>query len=201
MLGAVLAMTTGSNAALYPGLLGAAWTGLDERVRRMHALGRAQGAGVFRIRRGHDVLARVVASLLRFPRAGEAVPTRLVVRSVPYRGASCEIWQRSFGEQKLVSRQYAGRDGLLAERFGCLELRLRLEAARGALRFLPAGSALAFGGLRIRLPGRMSPRVEGRVSAAPGAGDRLEVSVTVAAPLAGLLLAYEGYLDMEEARP
>jgi hypothetical protein len=194
-------MTTGSNPALYPGLLGAAWIELDERVRRMHALGRAQGAGVFRIQRGHGVLARVVASLLRFPRAGEAVPTRLVVRSEPYRGASCEIWQRSFGEQKLLSRQYAGRDGLLAERFGCLELRLRLQASGGALRFLPGGSALAFGALRIRLPGRMSPKVEGRVAAAPGARDRLEVSVTVVAPIAGLLLAYQGHLDLEEAGP
>lgn len=197
---AVFAMASGSNPALYPALLGAAWAQLDERVRRMHALGRAEGAGVFGIQRGRGVLARMMAALLGFPRAGEAVPTRLVVRSQPYRGASCEFWQRCFGEQKLVSRQYAGRDGLLAERFGCLELRLRLQAAGGALRLLPAGSALALGGLRIRLPGRMSPRVEGRVAAAPGAGGRLEVSVTVAAPLAGLLLAYEGYLDLEEAR-
>ena len=201
MLGAVLAMTTASNAALYPGLLGAAWNGLDERVRRMHGLDRAEGAGVFRIQRGHGILARLMASLLGFPRAGEAVPTRLVVRSQPYRGTTCEIWQRTFGQHELVSRQYAGRDGLLAECFGCLELRLRLQAVGGALCFLPAGSALALCGLRIRLPGRMSPKVEGRVAAAPGAGDRLEVSVSVDAPLAGLLLAYDGYLEMEEARP
>ena len=192
-------MANCSSTALYPSLLGAAWTELDPRVQRMHALGRAQAAGVFRIERGRGMLARVMAGLLGFPRAGEAVPTRLVVHSEPWRGASCEIWQRDFGGQALVSRQYPGRDGLLAERFGWMELRLRLRAEGGALLVESAGSALVLGALRVRLPGMLSPRVDARVAAA-GTGDRVEVSVKVEAPLAGLLLAYAGYLEREEVR-
>ncbi|HXZ28105.1 MAG TPA: DUF4166 domain-containing protein [Terriglobales bacterium] len=192
-------MASGTSAALYPSLLGAAWTELDPKVQRMHGLGRAQGAGVFRVQRGRVLLARLTTWLLGFPRAGEAVPTRLAVRSELRRGVSCEIWQRDFGGQELVSRQYPGRDGLLAERFGCLELCLRLRAQDGALLFQPAGSALALGALRVRLPGMLSPRVNAEVAA--GAGDRVQVSVRVEAPLAGLLLAYAGYLDMEEAQP
>jgi uncharacterized protein DUF4166 len=195
-------MMTGSSAALYPALLGAAWAELDERVQRMHTLGRAQGAGLFDIRRARGVVARAMAGLLGFPRAGDAVPTRLMVRTETLRGASSEIWERTFGEQKLVSRQYAaGRDGLLAERFGCLELRFRLQAEGGALRFLAAGSAFILGALRVRLPGGISPRVEARVTPAAGVAGRIAVRVEVSAPLAGLLLGYEGYLDMEEVQP
>jgi len=195
-------MDPGSSTGLYPGLLGSAWEDLDERLRRFHSgEGGGEGAGLFTIRRGRALLARVIAGLLRFPREGQAVPTCLVVRAESDPGVAREVWERSFGGRKLVSRQYAGRDGLLAERFGCLEFRLRLRAADGALHFQPAGSALALGPLRVRLPGWASPAVEARVSAAEGGGERLAVQVKVTAPLAGTLLQYQGCLERKEARP
>src|SRR5262249_40026359 len=82
-------------------------------------------------------------------------------------------------------------DGGLLERFGWLELRLRLTAAEGTLRYEPAGAALRLGRWRLPLPAALAPTV--RAVEAPGADGATRVNVEVALPGVGLLIAYDGW--------
>jgi uncharacterized protein DUF4166 len=183
----------GKTEPLYESLVGPAWDALPASVRRAH-LG-AEGleaAGVLRVERGSGRAARVLARLCRLPEAGESVPVRLSVR----REGPGERWVRSFGARRLVSSQHACADGLLAERFGPLELRFRLAPTARGLRYEQGGTALCAGPLHLPLPRWMAPRVTATEEAAPP-GDRTRLRVTVSLPVVGLLLAYEGELAVE----
>jgi hypothetical protein len=179
-------------AALYPHLLGDAWTRLDERVRRSHMAGEPlRLVGRFRIRRGTGPLARLLLSLLHAPPAAESVAAEL--RVTP---AGCgERWARRFGDRRWVTMQAPGDGGVLIERAGIIELGLWLQVLEGALTYRQAGIALRWGPLALPLPGWLSPRVEAREEA--HGPDQIAVSVAVWAPLAGFLLSYDGLLRPE----
>jgi hypothetical protein len=185
--------TEAAPAGLYARLVGDGWGGLDEPVRRLHL--RARGAGVFAVRRGEGRFARLVARLMGLPQSGESVPLLLSVE--PHGGGEC--WRRNFAGREFVTEQsgQSGRAGpLLAERAGPFELLFRLRVEGGALVYRPEGAALRVSGLRVRLPRLLAPRVEARERADEGGGVRVEVCVT--APLAGLLIRYEGLVRTEE---
>jgi len=194
-------MGTNLNQALYPGIMGAGWNNLDQRLQRFHSAEIPRCArGKFQIRHGTGEWARFLARLLRLPREGNDVPAMLWVRGggVPPSGPfATEIWERSFAGQKFVSYQYASRSGLLAERFALFELLFRLEAAGQSLVFVPAGVALALGPIRMRLPARLSPQVSACVSSSNDYSERLIVFVSVKFPMVGMVLAYEGFIDPE----
>lgn len=79
---------------LYPRLVGPAWERLDPAVRRFHLVhGRRRFRGAFRVERGRSLAARVLAPLLRLPRAAEAEPVTLEVEATE----SGERWTRHFG--------------------------------------------------------------------------------------------------------
>lgn len=180
----------GVRAGLYERLVGDGWEALDEPVRRLHLC--ARGAGVFAVRRGEGRVARIVARLLGLPRGGEAVPLLLSVE--PHGGG--ERWRRTFGGRDFVTEQSERAARLLAERTGPFELLFRLNVEGGALAYRREGAALRVGGLRVRLPRLLAPRVEAWERADEGGGVR--VSVCVTAPLVGLLIKYEGLVRMEE---
>jgi hypothetical protein len=183
-----------SPAGLYARLLGPAWHGLGEAVRRLHQGGAAvRAAGVFRVGRGASGPARLLARLAGLPAAGEAVDVRLTV--VPRRGG--EEWRRTFAGRPLVSRQRAAPDGLLAEGMGPLELWFRLEAAGGALHYHTQAASLLLGPLRIPLPARLAPRVSAWERPL-GDPRRLAVGVEVRLPTGELLVSYEGTLTVAE---
>jgi hypothetical protein len=93
----------GAPGALYPRLMGAQWLQLAEPVRFAHTPeSTVRGSGRLRVAQGSSPLARVLAWLLRLPRASEAAETRLVVTS----SAGGERWLRTFGGRRLDSRQY-----------------------------------------------------------------------------------------------
>jgi uncharacterized protein DUF4166 len=182
-------------STLYRSLVGPAWDGLPASVRQAHLRDEGlEAAGVLRVERGAGRAARALARLCRLPEAGEGVPVRLSVR----REGRGERWVRRFGEQRLVSSQRALTGGLLAERFGPLELRFRLATTGGGLRYEHRATRLCAGPLRIPVPGWLAPRVAATEEAAPSA-DRTRLRVTVSLPLVGLLLAYDGELTVEGA--
>ncbi len=181
--------TFAESAGLYERLVGGGWEGLDEPVRRFHA--RPRSSGTFAVRRGRGRLARLLARLLGLPREGEAVPLRLTV--TPHGGG--ERWHRDFGGDDFVTEQREHAGALLAERAGPFELLFRLTVEGGALAYAPAGAGLRAGGLRVKWPRALAPRVEAR-ERADGRGVRVRVRVT--APLAGLLIEYEGHVTTEE---
>jgi hypothetical protein len=88
-------------------------------------------AGVFELRRGRSVLARVVSAILRLPPAACAVPTRLLIA----RSEGGERWTRLFGDRVLVTTQAARARCCLGERLRFVEFVFRLEVTDGALRW------------------------------------------------------------------
>jgi hypothetical protein len=107
--------------------------------------------------------------------------------------ASGETWNRRFGNDELVTRQWEER-GLLAERFGSIELLFRLVVSEGRLLFHQVGARMRVGRARIRLPRWCAPRV----SACVWEDGRMRVSVEVHGPAVGLLCHYEGTLARKE---
>jgi len=94
------ALVPTAAAALYPALVGAAWDGLPAPVRAIHALPPgAVARGVVTVRRGTNLLARLVGAVLGLPAAGEGVATELRVTPLP-RG---QRWTRRFAGVALVS--------------------------------------------------------------------------------------------------
>jgi hypothetical protein len=176
---------------LYERLLGSAWLQVAEPIRSAHTTGSpVQGHGNFRIRHGEGHLARVLARLLRLPRAGDAIETRLVVAS----HGDGEQWLRRFGDRRLDTVQYEG-DGELVERIGVLEFRFRLDASGGSLLYRQHDVALVLGSLRLRLPAGWAPMVEARED--PAAAHQVRVQVLVSIPAVGPVLAYDGIIQYE----
>lgn len=181
-------------ASMYLRLMGAEWDKLDEPVRRFHGdVKRTRWIGSFTIRRGTGFAARVLAWLMRLPRAGGAVPTKLVV--TPH--ASGERWHRTFAGRSFITQQREDAAHLLAERIGLTEIWYRLDAVDGALNYIQTRAGLRLGPLRVPLPSWWSPHIAAR-EWGKGREAGVHVSVRVTLPLAGLLIAYEGYVEREE---
>jgi hypothetical protein len=181
-------------SGLYPRLLGAAWDELDPAVRQLHLQGDAlQVAGSFQVRHGTHPVARCLVLLLRLPPAGKAVPIRLAVT----RRGEGERWLRHFADRPLLTDQAPLPGGLLAERSGPVEFRLRLAAEQGALVYQQQSVALRIARVALVLPRWLAPRTAGRET--PAGGARVHAAVTVTLPLVGPLIAYEGLVAPAEA--
>jgi hypothetical protein len=178
---------------LYARLLGASWQQLAEPVRFTHATeSTVHARGRFRIAHGRGRVARVVARLLRLPRASDAAEARLVITA----DAGGEQWARTFDDRRLDSRQYEAGEGELAERFGVLEFRFRLEVSDGGLVYRQVETALLFGTVRLRLPAHWAPTVDARED--PAGPRQICVRVCVQLPAVGPVLTYDGVIDIEE---
>jgi hypothetical protein len=185
------------GTGLYPRLLGDAWKKLAEPVQQFHsAADQVRGVGSFTVRSGEGLLAQILRRLLRLPVPGHEVPTRLVIA----RDSNREVWQRRFGEETFSTRQHELAGGLLAERYRFMEFRFRLNVVDHALVFHQVSAALYLGKRRVPLPSWLAPHVAAR--AGPGADPtRMWVAVRITAPLAGLLVTYEGNLVKEAPAP
>lgn len=194
---ASIAMATGPEAprGLYARLLGSSWPLLAEPVCFAHATESPVCArGRLRIARGRGHVARLLAALLRLPRASGAAETRLVVTS---RG-DVEHWCRTFDDRCLDTWQYQTGDGELGERIGVIEFRFRLEASEGSLVFRQVEAAVVCGSVRVRVPAAWAPRVDARED--PAGARRIGIHVRVVLPALGPLLTYDGIIDLEEHR-
>jgi hypothetical protein len=180
-------------APLYMRILGDSWAQLGAPVRALHATSsivRAQG--YLRIEHGRQV-ARLVARMLRLPPPTAAAETRLTVTA---RGDG-EQWQRTFAGRRLDTRQYESSRSELAERFGMLEFRFRLDVSDGRLLYVQREAAVLCGPARLRIPASWAPRVEARET--PAGPKRVNVEVHVCLPGVGPLIAYHGLIDVEDA--
>lgn len=174
--------------------VGASWTEIGEPLATMHnPRSPLRGTGVFAVRWGRTIRARLLAALLRLPRAGRRVQASLAI--VPSRPET--EWRRTFGNSTLRTTQSACEIGM-RERFGPLELTFELHGAPGRLRFVQSAAAVRLGCLRLRLPRWLALRVRGRARNRPDGRVRAEVQVS--APLFGLVLTYEGDMRIEEGQ-
>lgn len=164
---------------------------LDAAVQRAHGTaGPVEFEGTIDVVGASNWLGRALARLLRLPRAGKAIPTTLHI--VPEHGG--ETWRRSFAGKPLVTWQGRDARGRMAERFGLLEMTFRLSVSAGALNYAHVGTALRLGRLRLPIPSFLAPRITAReTSDGPKA---VHTAVEVRLPLAGLLIAYRGRLEV-----
>ena len=184
-----------ATLALYPRVLGDDWFELAAAIRAAHldepaSMLRAKGS--FTVRRADRTLARFFVRVLRMPAEGDGVETRLSV----FRNGSGERWCRTFGGRRLATVQYERGAGLLAERFGLLELRFRLAVEGGALIYEQAGASIGLGLLMLPLPRRISPQVSAREEPV-AASRRMRSAVRIELPLLGLLITYSGEIEPE----
>ncbi|MFT3770116.1 MAG: DUF4166 domain-containing protein [Minicystis sp.] len=175
--------------SLYASLLGASWSSLAPLVQRIHA-GAGTAHGIFAVRRGTGVLARILGTLLGMPPAAEATPILLAVEHLP----AGERWTRTFGDRPLSTVQWSS-GGFLVEGLGLVQCWFRLRAEAGALIFDQVRATFGFRRLSLPLPRLFAPRIEGR---AEPAGDRVHVDVRIHAPVVGLLVSYTGAVTSEE---
>jgi Domain of unknown function (DUF4166) len=180
---------------LYVRVMGDSWVQVAEPVRHAHStrsITRARGH--LRIQHGPHYLPRVLAWVLGLPPPDAAVETQLTVTA----GPDGERWQRTLNGRGFTTRQYESNQADLAERYGVLEFCFRLDASGGGLLYVQREAALMAGGVRLRLPGRLAPHVEARED--PAGLNRVNVDVRVTLPWMGLLIAYDGIIEVEEAR-
>jgi len=176
-------------------LLGASWAQIADPVKLAHATGPGvYGHGRMRICHGRNGAARLLARLLQLPLPSDAAETRLVVTAAE----DGELWVRSFGRDRMVTRQFQSPAGELAERIGPLEFTFHLEAAQGGILYRQLEAALRFGSLRLPLPAICAPSVAARED--PAGPNQVRVHVSVAYPLVGPVITYDGTIEFEEAR-
>ncbi len=172
------------TSEVYAPLLADLPAALAPPVEKLHLVS-ARAEGIFRVRRGQGLLARLVGWVLRLPEAREQTPIELSVE----RGPRDERWNRRFGERPLRSIQWREGD-LLIEEMNLVQCCFRLRVGEGgALHFEQVGAKVGGRGWGVPLPGFLWPRVEGR---AAGVGDEVEVAIQIRGPVVGLLVAYEG---------
>jgi len=183
------------SAPLYVRVVGDAWTQMAEPIRRVHSSHSIiRASGRLRVEDGSHFLSRMLARMLRLPRPSAAAETQLMVTA----GPEGEHWQRTFNGRHLKTRQYQSNTSELAEQFGVLEFRFRLDASGGNLLYVQREAAVLFGPVRLRIPAAWAPQVEARED--PAGPTRINVAVRVVLPGIGQLIAYDGLVDIEDLR-
>jgi hypothetical protein len=178
------------SSKLYSEVLGKDWLALSENIRCAHSVGEETN-GIFRITHGTGWAAKKMARWSDLPQAAIAAGTRLKIFSED----SGERWERQFDGKAFTTRQWKGKDGFLVERFGEWELYFKLRVKEGNLFYDQSRARLCVGALHIPIPLAYGPRVVAKEMHDSGA--RVRVSVIVTLPLVGLLISYEGYLNVK----
>lgn len=141
------------------------------------------------MRRGAGLGARILAALLRMPRAAKRVEISLRVERT-LRG---ERWTRTFGEHAVATNQWR-RGDLLVEAMGLTQCWFRLVATEGALVFEQVNARFGVRRFALPMPRWIAPRITGRAEAR---SDAVHVSVQIGVPLFGLIVSYEGSVRLD----
>ena len=177
-------LTAGSD--LYPSLLGKAWPLLPPEIRAMHK-GAGVARGTARVECGRHPLARLVASAIGFPNAGEEIPVSVRFEN----SGGTETWTRAFDSKSFSSQQFGGHgrsQWLLCERFGPLTFAMALKSEGSRLHLILRRWSV----LGIPLPMWLCPRSD---SYEASEGGRFRFHVEISHPLTGLIVRYRGWLE------
>jgi hypothetical protein len=178
------------DSELYPQVLGNIWWRLHESIRSAHSIG-TEIRGSFCISHGERRLAKLLARWSHLPQSKVSADTRL--RILPE--STGERWERRFDDAAFTTRQW--QDGeLLVERFREWEMYFKLREENGGLYYDQCAARLCLGALRLPLPRFCAPAVQAKETF--DGVSRVLVSVTVKLPLVGILISYEGHLDVRK---
>jgi hypothetical protein len=187
------AITTGfrseRSGTAHQRILGSAFEALPLQVRKLHGMATHHiWRGTADVRRGMGIAASLIAWAFRFPEAGKAVPVTVIIK--PDVGG--ERWVRNFAGRTFEVHLAAGTgldDYLLIERLGVASVALALVVEGDRLFLLPRRWKL-FG---VPMPSALAPRGISFESEEDG---RFCFDVSIVLPLVGLIVAYNGSLDM-----
>ena len=167
---------------LYARVMGNRFDVLPEAVGAMHRVcGDAGASGEAMVERGRNVVARLIAAVMGFPRAGTHP---LHVSFVEHGGV--ERWTRTFGDQSFTSH-LSEHKGRLVERFGPLRFQFDLPSDARGLEMRIVGWS-CFG---VPLPLALAPQSIAREWEEAG---RFHFDVPIALPLVGAVVHYRGWL-------
>jgi len=176
------------DAPLYRHVLGPAFDRLPEPIKAMHTDPDGRTIrGRARVDRGSNPLARIIAKIVGFPKAGAEIPVEVTFTTQD----GGELWERSFDGNRFSSFQKKG-DGafehLLSERFGPLEFGLALILKDDRL-WLKTLGWRAFG---IPMPRFLAPSGDAFEHVEDG---RFHFHVEIKHWMTGLIVRYRGWLE------
>jgi hypothetical protein len=169
---------------LYQRLLGNAWDFLPPPMKKLHGCNKAEGLANVEV--GKNPLARLIAYIFSFPKAGQDVPVQVHFQTQEHG----EVWQRTFAGESFSSFQSEGQglsERLLSERFGIFKFNFALVVESRRLNLI-ARRWSVFG---IPMPLGLSPM---RNTFEHVADERFHFHVETGLPLIGLIVSYQGWL-------
>jgi hypothetical protein len=174
-------------STLFAGLLGdAAFSTLSPRVQALHLAGGTRSyRGQADVERGAGLLARLCGSVTAQPPAATGVALEVEIAS----SAGGERWTRNFGGHPMRSTMWA-ENGMLCERLGLVTFAFALSVDDGAL----VWRVRRVRALGVPLPAGWFDGVRARESEIDG---RYHFDVEARLPLAGLLVHYRGWIDVD----
>ena len=178
---------------LYRQVLGSAYDHLPPRVQELHNSSETRSwSGMAKVERGKGPFAAIVASIFRFPKSADDVPVR--VDFTPSNKG--ELWERSFGEHRFSSFQFAGTGKdkyLIIEQFGLVKIALALDVRQDRLYLIPRRWTL----LGVPLPKFLLPQGNTFETERDG---KFVFDVELALPVFGLIVSYKGSLMPEKPK-
>lgn len=175
------------SAPLYQRVMGPGFGTLAPAVRSVHSVLRDGGCeGRATVVRGTGFASRFVASLMRFPPAGDH-PLHVHFRE----REGVERWTRDFGGRRFSS-ELSARGDRLVERFGPLRFEFDLPVADGGLTMAMRRWSL----LGVPLPLILAPRSPASEWEEDG---KFQFDVPIDLPLIGRIVHYRGWLNIRDA--
>lgn len=173
---------------IYRRVLGSAFDSLPSDVKALHDnLDERQWSGSASVQRGRGLAARMIASIMGFPKAAETIPVSVTFTPV----GDGEKWTRTFGRQSFYSQQKCGNGRnahLLVERFGIVDIALALVVDGDRLNLVPRRWSV----VGLPLPKFLLPR---GISFETQREGRFCFDVTIALPIVGHIVSYQGSLS------
>ncbi len=183
----------GAQPEPYPQTLGPIFDDLPPLLQQLHRPGpRSVWRGRAEVTRGKNLMALLVATLFRFPKAGFGQPVEVTFTTDPQ---GRETWTRRFGAQPMRSTQEAGsgRDAaLIVERFGPFRFGLALDWDGTRLQIIPRRWGIG----PLPLPLWLMPHGPAWEDVQDG---RFRFHVQIILPLIGPVVRYDGWLEPVKA--
>lgn len=170
--------------SIYERATGSNWHAYHPVIRSMHSrLTKGSSCGIADITRGKSIAAKILCSIIGFPKNGKNVFVR-VEFDIKH---DHEVWTRTFGEKSFSSRLYYRPRGV-EDQFGPLRFRFLLKESAGNLQMVPDGWSL----WRIPLPSILAPTGTAVEDVSEDGSFRFDVPIR--APIIGEIVHYRGTL-------
>jgi hypothetical protein len=174
-----------ATGSLYRQVMGPDFDLLPDELRFFHSIkGETRLSGRCSITGAQTLPGRLLGWVFSLPKTTEDASFLFELEADMHQ----ETWRRHFPNRMMASRMHVA-SGTLIERLGPVDLHFRLKADSGKLAMLLSGISVA----GIPCPKFLIPSVIAEETASPG---KLHFNVAAHLQLIGLLVAYQGFLNL-----